>query len=237
MRFRAIGPLFFVVLLLAGNASLGDAEDFYCEVMAVKGHVTLSNQRAQDQPLEAGDLLQIGDIVRTFEDSRADLAFDKAWLNVTRIGPHTKVTLESLSPTNLKLEHGNIFARLKALPKKETFEIKTPLAIAVVRGSVYEVTHEGGQTTVTNHGDSPVTVYFLDENGNITGSVVLEAGESTTLEGIVSEEAFLFVPEGGTPPDLDRYPDGKVMEPPVEPCFPNCPDGTTGGEQGSEEPR
>jgi len=228
---KAAIPLGLLLLIFLCHQNTVFAADFYCEVMNIEGSATRTNETAQQEPLQEGDRLQPGDVIEVFEDSIIDLAYDKRWENVTRIGPHAKVTIQSLNPTHLSMKYGKIFAQLNALPKDETFEIKTPLAIAAVRGSAYEVTHAGGQTTVTNHSDSPVTVYFLDENGNITGSTTLQAGESFNLEGFYPEERFLVLPEG-TPPDLERYTDGKVTDPPVEPCFPNCPQPAT--DRGSE---
>ena len=157
------------VFLLSGLSAKVYAEEAYCEVMAVEGTATVT-QNGVSAPVKQGDHLQTDAIIQVASGSYLDLAYDKAWKNVTRIRENSEVKLSSVQPTHLDMKRGDIFSRIKALPKDSSFEVQTPTAIAAVRGTEFRTIAEvDGQTEVHNLSESPdshVLVYGLDAAGN-----------------------------------------------------------------------
>jgi hypothetical protein len=148
--------------------------------MSVEGmaHVTSGGKTAI---LKEGDLLKESDVIDVGAAGHVDLAFDKEWNNVARIGAGTKVAIESVFPAGLKMEKGDIFSKLSKLPKGSTFEIQTPTAIAAVRGTEYWTEYSEGRTSVLNYSPSPVEVFDLDSKGNIQERVVLTEHQKTEV--------------------------------------------------------
>ena len=165
MKNRLFGLLGTFVLTGALLAPVCFAEDFYCEVMSVEGTVTRTNASEADKPVAEGDLLAVEDVVTVGASSYADIAYDRDWNNVTRVEENSSVRIKSLYPTEVSLEKGGIFAKLKSLPKDSSFDVSTPTAIASVRGTEYRTTFLEGATQVYNVSDSDVYVYGFDPSG------------------------------------------------------------------------
>jgi hypothetical protein len=168
-----------MAVLMAGTSGWTD-EDYSCEVMAIQGSARVSGD-AGARALKQGDLLRSGDIIESAADSHVDVAFDKEWNNVARVGPNTRVAIKSVFPTGLRLDNGDIFSRLMSLPKGSTFEIQTPSAVAAVRGTVYWTEYQDGKTTVYNYSPSPVEVFNLDADSNIQERVVVMEHQKTEV--------------------------------------------------------
>lgn len=158
------------------------AEDFYCEVMSVEGSVTLSRAGAAGRELAEGDLLSVDDRVTVGPSGYVDLAYDRDWNNITRVEENSSVRIRALYPTTVELESGGVFAKLKSLPKESSFEVRTPTAIASVRGTEYRTTYLEGETQVYNVSDSDVYVYGLDTTGRAQSEpVIIRRAEKTFI--------------------------------------------------------
>ena len=159
------------------------AEDFYCEVMSVEGQVTLSNATTSGRELAEGDLLSVEDVIAVGSSSYVDLAYDRDWNNVTRVEENSSIRIRSLYPTVIDLNEGGVFAKLKSLPKESSFDVKTPTAIASVRGTEYRTTYTGGETQVYNVSDSDVYVYGFDAAGQQQAEpVIIRNTEKTFIQ-------------------------------------------------------
>ncbi len=169
---------FFVALI-----SVAYAEEFYCEVMALEGVVTLSNRSVSGQVLQEGDLLKVDDVVQVVgTGGYADLAYDRQWNSVTRVEENSKIRIQALYPTTVELQSGGVYAKLRSLPKDSSFDVQTPTAIASVRGTEYRTTFLEGQTQVYNLSDSDVYVYGLDNSGRRqTTPVIIHHSEKTQV--------------------------------------------------------
>ena len=113
----------------------------------------------------------------------ADLAFDADWKNTTRLSENTRVIVRWISPVRLEIISGDLYSKLDQLPKNSTFEVVTPTAIAVVRGTKFRTTYLNGKTTIYNDSETSVVyVYHVDANGNRAGRALeLKPGSSTTV--------------------------------------------------------
>lgn len=109
----------------------------------VTGDVHLLKGKQKDSPLHPGDIVQSGDQIKTVEGS-ADISFNDS--TVIRVRPHTTVSLDFLvekkkdgaNAFHLSTKHGSILSHIKKLDKFEEFIIRSPTAIASVRGTTFE---------------------------------------------------------------------------------------------------
>jgi len=162
--------------------------------MTVEGTATLSNSETSDKPVEEGDLLSVDDVLQVGASSYVDLAYDKDWNNVTRVEENSSIRIRSLTPPEVELDEGGVFAKLKSLPKDSSFNVQTPTAIASVRGTEYRTTYLEGETQVYNVSDSDVYVYGVDDSGQKQEAepVVVRNSEKT------------FIPQRGGVPQAPR---------------------------------
>ncbi len=153
-------------------------------VIAVEGRAFLSNQKVLKQPLRVGQRLEAGDQVDTGIASAVDLVFDEELRNVVRVEENSRMEVrQSVAVITARLERGGIFAILKNLPQDSTFEVRTPTAIASVRGSEYRTTFDPAEgTRVYNFSESPVMVQAVDDQGRASGEpLLLKNAEKTEI--------------------------------------------------------
>ena len=177
-------PLFFFISILCFSpAKVLCAEEFHCEVLSLHGHATVMDADQKVRELKEGDLLGKDESLEVAPDSAVDLAFDKEWKNVVRVEEKSKLKVAQISPTKLELGQGGVFAKLKALPKDSSFDVKTPTAVATVRGTEYRTTYVDGHTEVFNVSPSKVFVYGVKADGSVNReqSVVLEQSKKTQV--------------------------------------------------------
>ncbi len=159
------------------------AAEFRCEVLNIKGLAIAAGADSADRNLKQGDLLKAGEEVTVGDDSYVDLAYDKDWQNVTRLEANTRIKIVSVAPTKLSMQNGSIFSKLKKLPKDSEFELKTPTAVATVRGTEYKASYLKGKTEFFNASSSVVYVYGLKEDGsaNKETEVILKEATKTDI--------------------------------------------------------
>ena len=82
------------------------------------------------------------------------------------------------------MKTGGVFAKLHKLPQGSSFEVKTPTAVATVRGSEYRTTFIFGQTDVFNAEKSRIVVYGIKEDGSVDkdNAVMVEKDKKTSIE-------------------------------------------------------
>ena len=202
---KQIKALFFcaVILSMCFLSAVTYAADYRCEVMSLKGSAFVLSDTGEKKPLKEGDTLGAGKTIEVGKESYVDLAYDKGWNNVTRIGADSKVSLRSIYPTGLYMSRGDILAKLQKLPAKSTFEVETPTAVAAVRGSEYRtVADEEGKTQIYNLHKSEVEVYSKDLDGVMSREpVVLTENQKTAVDRL-----------GDTPKTPEMMPEKEAKE-------------------------
>ncbi len=156
---RAMVALALATLpLCAINALTGD-------IVAVSGKVEFQQGQGPWKPLKAGDKLQSGAMISTGFKSEATIRLGASVLTVK---PLTRMTLSQLVEredtvdTELFLEVGNVRAEVKSLNnKKNGFTVKSPIATASVRGTIFDmgdrlVVREGSVVCVSAVGQQRV---------------------------------------------------------------------------------
>lgn len=155
-------------------------EEFSAEVLSVEGNCYSMNDSGIHRGLLEGDVIQEGDSIEVKEGGKLTLAFDKEWKNVVTIEENSQMLIDSIYPVLLKMTEGDAYAKLDALPKGSTFEVRTPVLVATVRGTEFRTVYKEGESEVLNFSDSDVTVYNHDNNGALMGEpVVLKKLEHT----------------------------------------------------------
>lgn len=129
-----------VIAVFAGTARLAALDG---QVVAVSGKVEFQDAKGIWKALKAGDAIVAGTMISTGFKSEATV---KLGASVLTIRPLTRMTLTQLVEksdtvdTELYLEVGNVKAEVNSLEgKKNGFSVKSPVATASVRGTVFEV--------------------------------------------------------------------------------------------------
>ncbi|MEA3306030.1 MAG: FecR family protein [Candidatus Omnitrophota bacterium] len=180
-------------------------------------------------PAQNGMILNIGDTIRTGDDGSTSISFLPK--NVIQVSGGSELTIEEYMldeqtyalDIKLNLTVGRLMAVLKDLPPESNFEIKSPTAVAAVRGTVYYVGSDGriyveeGSVTVTNLLTGDEFVVFagqftvIREDGTAEPPREASAGE---VEDLVSD----FTPLEAEPYEPPERP-GIVITPNVSDPF------------------
>ena len=147
MNHKKINIIFAVILfmMLSGcgkkEAPVQNAEaEFFFKVQFVLGDVKISGS-AGDKAASQGDELKAGDIIITGKKAVADLVFGTS--GVVRINENSRITISSIADksnnnTEMNMDNGKVFLTLSKL-KGTGFKVKTPTAVASVRGTSFTV--------------------------------------------------------------------------------------------------
>lgn len=192
--------------VFAESSPTSEETEFHCEVLKLKGDVKVVHVDGKTNALAEGDLLAVGETVEVAADSYVDLAYDREWQNISRIEEKTKIKIVQIYPGKLEVKEGSVYAKLKSLPKNSSFEVRTPTAVATVRGTEYRTLFKDGKTDVFNASASAIYVYGVDEEGIINKKdlVVLKEAQKTSIEEPGAK------PE--TPQDMSALEKDSVMD-------------------------
>jgi len=146
------------------------------EVVTVNGKVEYQNAAGAWKALTAGETLTAGTMISTGFKSEATVKLGASILTVkalTRMTLTQLVEKEDTVDTELYLEVGNVKAEVNSFNnKKNAFSVKSPVATASVRGTVFEI----GDNLVVTQG----TVVFSTPIGQSRRST---AGQQIELFG------------------------------------------------------
>lgn len=165
--------LLALLLLAALNVSLFALDG---QVVTVSGKVEFQTAAGIWKPLRAGDPVASGTMISTGFKAEATVKLGASILTVkplTRMSLTQLVEKEDTVDTELYLEVGNVKAEVNSLNnKKNGFTVKSPVATASVRGTVFEI----GDKLVITQG----SVLYVSALGQ---SRVGKAGEQMKLFG------------------------------------------------------
>lgn len=141
--FLVVGVALAAVLL-SGYFLDNDSRD-RARILRIQGDVAI--ERAQGRiPPAVGTVLSPKDKIITGAGSFIELAYDDTHKDVLRIGSDTSVVMESVvieKQTDIFMYQGEIMLKLEKLEKGSTFKIRTPTAVAGVRGTSFAVQLRG----------------------------------------------------------------------------------------------
>lgn len=143
------------ILAISLSCSRGQVDE-YAMVTFMIGDVAKNSL-----PVNIGDIIQEKDTIKTGEDSFCDV---KIGSSIIRIKQKSQVVIASLvnkdnmESTDLSLGVGKMLCKPKKLLKSEKFIIKTPTAVAGVRGTQFTVETDEKKTTRIKVYDGKVKV-------------------------------------------------------------------------------
>ncbi len=198
----------FVVILLIGILNVAfslpilpfsncvaaeDIAQMKATVVKVAGDVRVKSRASLTwHNAKVNEVLGAGDQIETRKNGLIEIKLDNN--NVISLKPDTKITLTKLThnlktgdyENLLEATKGKIRAKVEKLKGGSRFEIKTPTAVACVRGTIiYLLVYPDSTTAFFEEGVGFVTnpfsgqtfdvepgnVYQIDENGNVSGPV------------------------------------------------------------------
>ncbi|MCE9597964.1 MAG: FecR family protein [Spirochaetia bacterium] len=114
----------------------------------------------KSEPAAVGQVVQANDEIITEKDSIVDLQIANG--GAFRVAENSKVKINSLGEeSEMNLEKGGLLVGLQKLKGKESFTVRTPTALAGVRGTSFSISAERSTIAV------------------LTGSVEVKKGETT----------------------------------------------------------
>ncbi|PMP70295.1 MAG: hypothetical protein C0186_05155 [Thermodesulfovibrio aggregans] len=199
---------FFSLIICLLFISLVHAEEVG-KITALQGKVDILRAgKLPAVPAKINEPVYLNDIIRTKTDSRAEIVFRDG--TVVKIAPRSRVDIseyftdgESLRVT-INVPRGKVGAavaeksieKIKGSPKANRFEIKTPIAVAGVRGTNYIVAHYPTYSTLT-----VITGRVYCYNKNFPDRIVdVGAGQSI----IIKENSPPSPPRTLTPKEIER---------------------------------
>lgn len=183
--------------LQAPHLGANSQSDHQAQIFRVQGSVKILKAGSADWiPAEKSMRIAVGDQILTGPDSYLEIAYDDRFLNIARIDAGTKAEFQSIEPTIVRLEDGSIFSALDGL-KGSSYQVATPVAVAAVRGTHFEVNYEA----MTQKFDAAV---FPDVREHISAveisndqglSLLIKEGTEADLAGGVASEPRPIEPE------------------------------------------
>lgn len=176
-----IDPFFFKIQFLLGDVKISDA--------------------AGDRTAVPGDQLKINDVITTGKKAAADLVFGTS--GVIRVNQNSRVTIASIadkagSETVMDMDNGRLFLTLSKLEGTK-FNVKTPTAVASVRGTSFTVAAGGRGAKLSVINGTVAVNPVLDGNIIENKSIDVASGNRTdyidrkTVERIVNSNIDLPV--------------------------------------------
>jgi hypothetical protein len=186
MRLAKFVSVLFITSFFIISAHAADA--VHGVMMVVKGDVKVTS--GKDKTTEAakvGKKVFPGDTITAGPDSRAKIVMSDK--NVLNISPDSKMTIEKYTNgandknVELKVEYGKIRASVeqKYDGEKSKFNVKTPSAVAGVRGTDFLTSYNAGtkQSQVITFSGT-VAVGQPGPGGRIMNPVFVQPGQMTT---------------------------------------------------------
>lgn len=193
----------FVATMSLSTAAMAD--DVYGTMMVVKGDVKITSAKTkQTDPGKVGGKVYPGDMITAGSDSRAKIVMSDK--NVLNISPDSQMTIAKYESNaasgahnvELKVDYGKVRASVeqKYDGEKNQFNIRTPTAVAGVRGTDFLTAfNKANNTTQVTTFSGVVAVGQPGANGKISNPVYVKPGQTTNVMDGKAPEAPKAVPK------------------------------------------
>ena len=119
-------------------------------VTFISGKAELFSKGEKAGPLKLRYLLKKGEIIKTGKKSQVAVQIgNKAVLMVLENSTATMTSLFKKSRTEIFLKYGSVITKINRMKKGSHYFIRTPTAIAGVRGTRFKVSHSKGESRVS----------------------------------------------------------------------------------------
>ena len=200
---KALLGFLFIGSLLLGSSSF--AEDANGVLMVVKGDIKVtSGKDAKTEAARIGRKVFAGDTITAGPDSRAKIVMSDK--NILNISPDSKMKIEQYTndpksntrSVELKVEYGKVRASVeqKYDGEKNKFNIKTPTAVAGVRGTDFltSFNKSSKQSSIVTFSGT-VAVGSPGPKGQIMNPVFVRPGQATNVGASGMPEAPHAMPK------------------------------------------
>lgn len=132
-----------------------------------------------DRPLP----LEFNDQIKTDSDGSAEIALDDK--GVIFLGRNSEIEINSISQSDsmFSLKIGSLVAKIQHFLSSNKFQIKTPVAVCVIRGTEFAIEHSklGDETRIAVYDEGKLAVNMTGENTIALGEVILEKDNEVIL--------------------------------------------------------
>ena len=179
-KFFIFSLVALFILGIAGVSFASIDKTYEAAVINVKGDVKVDpNADGGWFTPWVGMKLKKGSVLKTGDNSSAEVVFDAAGLNVLQIDANSQITIQK---SMVDMPEGSVLANFANLKEGSSFVVKTPTAACAIRGSGMGVDHINNMTVVMAYEHS-VYVQGLDSRGNPVGKeVTIPEGWKTQVE-------------------------------------------------------
>lgn len=177
----ALSGLLLASLLVCGMLSFQSND--YAKIIRLHGDVSIVRD-GEKLAATSYMVLNSRDKIVTASGSFVEVAYDDKMANVVRIGPSSRVVLESsmiAKNTELFMDKGRVMVKLNKMAKGSTFKIRTPVAISGVRGTGFGVAVDGDSAKITEYESAVYVKGITRSHEEMPGELVLEEGWKVLL--------------------------------------------------------
>jgi hypothetical protein len=187
-----------VVLAMVSTLAAQSADQTAAKVVRLKGKAQYKIGNGEWRPLKMGDVLRQGTVIQTAGDSRVDLLMGEASAvvarpvtsdmvtyqptaeqNIVRMWENTLMGIDKLTAmqtgadvvteTQLDLRAGHISGSVKKMSAASKYEVKLPIGVAGIRGTIYDISAEGVIKVLSGS----VVLAYTGPNGSTLTQVVM----------------------------------------------------------------
>lgn len=191
-----------------GSTAIPSDSDHKAKIYNISGDVrVLKKGTGLWLPAQKWMSFEAGDKFRTGPDSYIELVYDDAYLNIARIDEKTLGEFRSIEPTDLFLSDGSVFNALDGL--KNSYQISTPVAVAAVRGTHFDVSY------IAATGDFNVATFSVPDDGHVSEIFVEEmnaSGEKGNSAIVTEGSGLSFNSEQGLEAGETKMIEGSNLE-------------------------
>lgn len=194
--------LLAIILGVSFTGFAAHADKMYGVFMVVKGKVEIQNAQGKSSGAKVGTKIFEGESVVTVAEARAKIVM--ADRNVLNISPETTLKItkyendgaSGAKNVELDLSKGKVRTNVEQTydGEKSKFQIKTPTAVAGVRGTQFQIGFDGKNTSIVTFKGS-VTLSAIGAGGRLLGSVTVNKGEASSASADKAPETPKALPK------------------------------------------
>lgn len=176
---------FFIVLvvsitLLASGVAI--AQDLV-RVLFVKGNPKMMKSGTNEWiDCKVGLVLDNGDRVKTLNNDVIEISFLKDNSNIIKIDENSDVLVRQReAPYSIELLNGEVMSLIKKLPKRSSFEVRTPAGLSGARGTGWRSRTTGAQSIFDSF-ERSIYAKGIDPSGReMEDELIVRSGWRTSL--------------------------------------------------------
>ncbi len=147
-----LAMLIVLAAVFLGSNFLANESQDRASIVKVSGKVSI--ERAGTKLVPAlGMVLNTYDKITTAKGASIEVTFDDGLKDIVKIGSNSHVVLESdaiQKQTSIFMDKGEILLKLEKLEKGSNFQVRTPTAVAGVRGTSFGVKLQGKEAVISD---------------------------------------------------------------------------------------